>query len=76
MNYVEGFTVFVLGSFISGINYPHLTFAIQCLYIVGRQLYSQGYMKGADYRLFGAYSYQLANLAVFIYAVKSALALV
>ena len=36
MNYVEGFTVFVLGTFISGIIYPHLTFAVQSVYIVGR----------------------------------------
>ena len=36
MNYIEGVTVFVLGTFISGIIYPHMTFATQFLYIVGR----------------------------------------
>ncbi len=76
MNYIEGLPVFVLGTFISGIIYPHLTFAIQFLYIVGRQLYSQGYMKGAQFRLVGAGLYQVANLVTFFLAFKSCFALV
>ena len=76
MNYIEGFTVFVLGTFITGLIHPHLTFGIQCVYLIGRQLYSQGYMKGAQYRLIGAYLYQLANLAVFVLGFKAAFTLV
>ena len=76
MNYIEGFCYIVLGTLISGIAYPQITFAIQVLYIVGRQLYSSGYMAGADYRIKGALLYQLSNLAVLVLSVKSALALV
>ena len=54
MNYIEGFALIVLGTLISGIQYPLITFATQIVYIVGRQLYSEGYMKGADYRITGA----------------------
>ncbi len=76
MNYVEGFVLIVLGTLISGIQYPLITFATQIVYIVGRQLYSEGYMKGADYRITGAGLYQVANLVAIVLSVKSALSIV
>ena len=76
LNYIEGFALIVLGTLISGIQYPLLAFATQMLYIVGRQLYSDGYMKGADYRITGAGLYQVANLAAIVMSVKSALSIV
>ena len=76
MNYLEGFMLILLGTLISGIQFPHITFGIQIFYIIGRQLYSTGYMKGADYRIAGALMYQIANLAALGLSVKSALSIV
>ena len=76
LNYIEGLPLIVVGTLIGGIAYPFLTFAVQVLYILGRQLYSDGYMKGAESRVAGAGIYQLANLVSIILAVKSALSII
>ena len=76
MNYVEGFMLILMGTLIAGIEFPLITFGIQLIYIIGRQLYSTGYMKGADYRIAGALMYQLANLAAIGLSVKSALSII
>ena len=76
MNYIEGFALILVGTLISGIQYPLITFATQIVYIIGRQLYSDGYMKGADYRITGAGLYQVANLVAIVLSVKSALSIV
>ena len=76
MNYIEGFGLIIVGTLISGIQYPLITFATQIIYIIGRQLYSEGYMKGADYRVAGAGLYQVANLVSIVLSVKSALSIV
>ena len=60
MNYIEGFALVVVASLLAGIAYPLITFGLQLLYVVGRFIYSQGYMKGADYRIAGAVLYQVS----------------
>ena len=42
MNYIEGFALILVGTLISGIQYSLITFATQIVYIIGRQLYSDG----------------------------------
>ena len=57
MNYLEGIAMIILTTLIAGIQAPLLTFGLQLAYLVGRTLYSVGYMKGADYRIKGALIY-------------------
>ena len=75
-NYLEGFALVVVTSLASGILYPSLTFSLQVAYLIGRSLYSVGYLKGADYRIAGAGINMLSQLVLLVLSVKSALSIV
>ena len=60
LNYLEGIVLIMVATLISGIQHAHFTFGLQIAYIIGRALYSVGYMKGADYRIQGALIYQVS----------------
>ena len=76
LNYLEGIILIMLSALIAGIQNARLVFGLQLAYMVGRALYSVGYMKGADYRIKGALIYQVSQLACIVLAFRAAFSIV
>ena len=74
LNYLEGITLVLVLSLISGIRYPGFTFYAKILYVLGRLAYSFGYVSwGPFYRVPGALMYQGGNFIVLVLGVKTCL---
>ena len=76
LNYLEGIILIMLSALVAGIQNALLVFGLQVAYMVGRGLYSVGYMKGADYRIKGALIYQVSQLACIVLAFRAAFSIV
>ncbi|CAF0872493.1 unnamed protein product [Rotaria sordida] len=65
MNYLEGGFAVLIPLLIAGLSYTRLTFFIGIAYIIGREIYSQGYRgAGSKGRLVGVLILDLALLAL------------
>eukprot|EP00695_Tsukubamonas_globosa_P003289 TRINITY_DN552_c0_g1_i1.p3 TRINITY_DN552_c0_g1~~TRINITY_DN552_c0_g1_i1.p3 ORF type:complete len:98 (+),score=49.18 TRINITY_DN552_c0_g1_i1:199-492(+) len=71
-NYVEGFTLYILFLIITGLSFPVYAAVAGAIYIVGRQVYSIGYMIHPQKRMYGAIIFDLALLALLGGAIYSA----
>ena len=65
VNFVEGVASAIALNVMSGLFYPRFAAAAGAVYVIGREVFAWGYTTGgADKRLYGALTYDLALLAM------------
>ena len=66
MNYIEAYPSLITFSLVSGLYFPTYTYIAVFLYLIARIAYSVGYVKGANYRIFGGILQSLITISLII----------